>query len=96
MAINLQRFMSTMNQQPPARTSDFDVRINAPIGSLNDLTFRAESVALPGRSVATTDVMTVGPQRKMGYSAIYLETAINFILSERYNEKEYIRIWIYP
>ena len=94
MAINLQRFMSTMNQQPPAKTSNFEVRIFSKLGSVNDLTFRAESVALPGRSVATTDFFDVGPQRKMGYSAIYLETAINFILSERYNEKEYFDQWI--
>ena len=94
MAINLQRFMSTMNQQPPAKTSNFEVRIFSKLGSVNDLTFRAESVALPGRSVATTDFFDVGPQRKMGYSAIYLETAINFILSERYNEKEYFEQWV--
>ena len=95
MAINLQRFMSTMNARPPAMASDFQVKIFCPkIGSRDELTFRAENVSLPGRSVTTTDVMTVGPQRKMGYSAIYLETAINFILSERYNEKEYFDQWI--
>ena len=94
MAIDLQRFMSTMNQQPPARTSNFEVRITSKLGSVNDLTFRAESVALPGRSVSTTDFFDAGPTRKMGYSAIYLETAINFILSERYNEKEYFDQWI--
>jgi len=94
MAINLQRFMSTMNQQPPARTSNFEVRITSKIGSVNDLILRAESVALPGRSVSTTDYFDAGPTRKMGYSAIYLETAINFILSERYNEKEYFDQWI--
>jgi len=94
MAINLQRFMSTMNQQPPAKTSNFEVQIFSQLGSVNDLTFRAESVALPGRSVATTDFFDAGPLRKMGYSAIYLETAINFILSERYNEKEYFEQWV--
>ena len=94
MAINLKRFISTMNQQPPAKTSNFEVQIFSPLGSINDLSFRAESVALPGRSVATTDFFDVGPLRKMGYSAIYLETAINFILSERYNEKEYFDQWI--
>ena len=94
MAINLKRFLSTMNQQPPARTSNFDVQIFSPLGSVNDLTFRAESVALPGRTIATSDYMDVGPVTKVGYSAIYLETSINFILSERYNEKEYFDQWI--
>ena len=94
MTINLKRFMTTMNQQPPAKTSNFDVQIFSPIGSVNDLTFRAESVSLPGRSVATSDYMDVGPVTKVGYSAIYLETAIGFILSERYNEKEYFDQWI--
>jgi hypothetical protein len=94
MAINLQRFMSTMNQQPPAKTSNFDIQIFSPLGSVNDLSFRAESVALPGRSISTSDYMDVGPITKVGYSAIYLETSINFILSERYNEKEYFDQWV--
>jgi len=95
MAINLQRFMSTMNARPPAMASDFQVKIFCPkIGSRDELTFRAENVSLPGRSVTTTDVMTVGPQRKMGYSAIYPEVTIQFILDERYQQKEYFDRWI--
>ena len=94
MAINLQRFMSTMNQQPPAKISNFDVQIFSPLGSVNDLTFRAENVTLPGRSIMTSDYMDVGPLTKVGYGVNYLETSINFILSERYNEKEYFDQWI--
>lgn len=95
MAINLNRFISTMNQQPPARTSDFEVSVHCPgIGSIPELTFRADSVSLPGRSVSTTDYRDVGPQTKIGYNAIYMETSIGFILGERYNEKEYFDQWV--
>ena len=45
MAINLQRFMSTMNARPPAMASDFEVKIFCPaIGSVDELTFRAENM----------------------------------------------------
>lgn len=95
MAINLQRFMSTMNQQPPAKTSNFEVSVHCPgIGSIPELTFRADSATLPGRSVSTTDYRDVGPQTKIGYNAIYMESTIGFILSERYNEKEYFDQWV--
>ena len=88
MAINLQRFMSTMNARPPAMASDFEVKIFCPaIGSVDELTFRAENVSLPGRSVATADNLDVGPQRKIGYAAIYPEVSIQFILDERYQNK---------
>ena len=87
--------MSTMNAQPPARASDFEVRIFCPkIGSVDDLTFRAENISLPGRNVATADNIDVGPQRKIGYSVIYPETSISFVLDERFNQKEYFDRWI--
>ena len=94
MALNIQRFMSNLSQKPPARTSHFDVIITSKIGGKSDLTLRAENVSLPGRAVATTDFFDVGPTRKMGYSAVYLESAISFILSDDYNEKEYFDKWV--
>ena len=95
MAINLQRFISSMNAQPPARASDFEFRIFCPkIGSVDDLTFRAENISLPGRNVVTADNIDVGPQRKIGYSVIYPETSISFVLDERFNQKEYFDRWI--
>ena len=94
MALNIQRFMSNLSQKPPARTSHFDVIITSKIGGNSDLTLRAENVSLPGRAVATTDFFDVGPTRKMGYSAVYLESAISFILSDDYNEKEYFDKWV--
>jgi hypothetical protein len=93
MALNIQRFMSNMSQKPSARSSHFDVIITSKIGGKSDLTLRAENVSLPGRSVSTTDFFDVGPPRKMGYSAIYGESAISFILSDDYNEKEYFDKW---
>lgn len=93
MALNIQRFMSNMSQKPPAKSSHFDVIITAKIGGNSDLTLRAENVSLPGRAVSTTDFFDVGPTRKMGYSAVYLESAISFILSDDYNEKEYFDKW---
>jgi hypothetical protein len=93
MALNIQRFMSNMSQKPSARSSHFDVIITSKIGGNSDLTLRAENVSLPGRSVSTTDFFDVGPPRKMGYSAVYLESAISFILSDDYNEKEYFDKW---
>jgi len=95
MAIDLQRFMSTMNARPPAMASDFEVKIFCPkIGSSDELTFRAENVSVPGRSVATADNLDVGPQRKIGYAAIYPEVSIQFILDESYQQKEYFDRWV--
>ena len=95
MPISLNRFVSTMNARPPAKSSDFEVKIFCPfLGSSDELTFRAESVSLPGRNVATAEFMDVGPQRKIGYTALYPEVTISFILSERYDEKEYFEKWI--
>ena len=93
MALNIQRFMSNLSQNPPAKSSHFEVYITSKIGGKSDLTLRAENVSLPGRTVATTDFFDVGPTRKMGYSAVYLESAISFILSDDYNEKEYFDKW---
>jgi len=94
MALNIQRFMSNLSQNPPAKSSHFEVYITSKIGGKSDLTLRAENVSLPGRAVATTDFFDVGPTRKMGYSAVYLESAISFILSDDYNEKEYFDKWV--
>mgnify|MGYP003626496539 CR=1 FL=1 len=95
MAINLQRFMSTMNARPPAMASDFEVKIFCPaIGSVDELTFRAENISLPGRNVTTADNLDVGPQRKIGYAVIYPEVSIQFILDERYQQKEYFDRWV--
>ena len=94
MALNIQRFMSNMSQKPPAKTSHFDVIITSKIGGNSDLTLRAENVSLPGRAVSTTDFFDVGPTRQMGYSAVYLESSISFILSDSYDEKEYFDKWV--
>jgi hypothetical protein len=94
MSINLQRFVSSMNAHPPAYASDFEVRIFCNIGRSEDLTLRAENASLPGRSVATTESTFVGPMRKLGYTAMYSEVAITFILGESYIEKEFFDKWI--
>jgi hypothetical protein len=94
MSINLQRFVSSMNAHPPAYASDFEVRIHCNIGRSEDLTLRAENASLPGRSVATTESTFVGPMRKLGYTAMYSEVAITFILGESYIEKEFFDKWI--
>ena len=95
MPINLNRFVSTMNARPPAKSSDFEVRIFCPlIGSSEDLTFRAENINIPGRNIATTENLDVGPQRKIGYTVMYPEVTITFILSVRYYVKEYFDRWV--
>ena len=94
MSINIQSFVSSMNAHPPAMASDFEVRIFSKIGGSEKLTLRAENVSLPGRSIATTDSLHVGPMRKIGYTAMYAEIAITFILGESYIEKEFFDKWI--
>jgi len=95
MPIDLNRFTSIFNNVPPARESDYEIIISGPAGIGDpDLTYRADSVQLPGRSIATTEQVYIGPQRKVAYAALYLETSITFIESDDYRVKEYFDRWL--
>lgn len=95
MAFNINEFTASIGAKGVSKTSDFRVFITCPrLRGSEELTLRAESVQLPGRTVSTTEFIDVGPQRKIGYGAIYTDTTINFILNERYDEKRYFDQWI--
>ena len=95
MAFNINEFTASIGAKGISKTSDFKVFISCPrLKGSQELTLRAESIQLQGRTVSTTEFIDVGPQRKIGYGAIYTDTSINFILNERYDEKRYFDQWI--
>ena len=57
------------------------------------LTIRADSAELPGRSVQTLDNRYYGPVRKSGYQANYIDTTIGFLCSEDLREKLFFERW---
>lgn len=60
---------------------------------VKNMNSRVEMAELPGRSIATTEAKTVGPSRKMPYTALYNEVPMTFQLSEDMYEKKLFEAW---
>ena len=96
---NVKNLVGSLSNSGVAKTSDFQVLISPPPG-LNqsyprELMYRAETVELPGRTIATIEhrFTNYGPLNKVAYGAMYQDVSISFILSEDMREKVYFEQW---
>jgi len=100
MAGSINQFKSSFTTDL-ARPSKFDVSIPIPLAlasyitTARSLSFRCESVDMPGRTFATADrKMGSAPVEKMPYQTTYGESTFTFIVSDNMNEKIFFDAWM--
>ena len=95
MPFNVQNFTASLSKTGVAHASHFEVQVTGPpsSGIEENMMFRARTVDIPGRGIATTEYRIYGPLRKVPYGAIYTDVACQFLLSEDLQEKSYFEQW---
>ena len=97
MAFNVNDMVSSINKSGVAKLSHYEVICHG-FGDFIDereLMYRAESVDIPGRSIASVEhkFQNYGPVNKIAYGQTYGDVTVQFLLSEDMREKEYFEIW---
>lgn len=96
---NAQNIITSLNKTGVAKSSHFEVqfirRKNGNSIAERDMIYRAESVELPGRSLATVDHRfdNYSPISRVVTGQTYTDVAVTFLLSEDLREKEYFERW---
>lgn len=104
-----QNIVSSLSKSGVAHSGHFEVQLVGPKGNINsndatttlsadserEMMYRAESVELPGRSLATLDHRfdNYSPITRVVTGQTYVDVAITFLLSEDLREKEYFEKW---
>lgn len=93
---SIEDFANYFKTNPIQRTNRFSVGIQKNSGDNSGLTeFFAESVTLPGRSVATLERRTFGPQRDLPYEHLYSgDIELNVVMTESGGERAYFEEWM--
>ena len=91
MPFNVQNFTASLSKTGVAHASHFEVQVTGPpsSGIEENMMFRARTVDIPGRGIATTEYRIYGPLRKIPYGAVYTDVGVTFLLSEDLQEKKY-------
>jgi len=97
MGFNINTMVAGMNKSGVAKSSHFEVFIQGggDLDSERQLSYRAESADIPGRSLSTIEhkFQNYGPINKVAYGQIYGDVTVQFLMSEDMREKEYFEIW---
>ena len=62
--------------------------------SIQDLEFRCERAELPGKTIATTDEVSVGPTLKLPYETTFSDIQLTFICAEDMHERRFFESWM--
>ena len=103
--MNIKEFNQQMKQGDYARSNMYSVQISKPIGlefyhgtekhiTTKDLSYRAKSVSLPGKSVGTIEARRFGPVFKVANDLIVDTVAMSFICSPSHLEHRFFEGWI--
>lgn len=105
MTFNVNDFSANMNKNGFGRSAHYQVRcyppgydsgagtaINMPEVQA-ELSFRTDSVTLPGRGALTTEMHTYGPPQSMAYESQYPPVEMTVMLSPDNKEREYFQRW---
>ncbi len=101
MAFNVNDFKGSLSTGV-AKTSHFEVSFTPPSGIGIDfdisrqLTYRADSVEIPGRTALTIEHRFAenGPLSKIPYTQVFGDVTITFILSDGLGEKLFFESWM--
>lgn len=97
MGFNVNTMVSSLNKSGLAKSSHFEVFIQGggDIESERQLSYRAETVDIPGRSITSVEhkFQNYGPINKVAYGQVYGDITVQFLLSQDMREKEYFEIW---
>ena len=100
MPFNVKEMLGSISRQGVSRASDYRVNIQFPgeaartFGSgISDLSFRAESLELPGRSIQAVTYRDYGAPREIGYSTAYQPISITFLCSRDLRERALFTNW---
>lgn len=93
---NVQNLISSIDASGIARTSHFEVFVFGNDGNTErDMSFRIESIDLPGRNFILTDhkFTNIGPFNRMPTGQTYSDVTATILLSEDMREKAYFEKW---
>lgn len=101
MAFNVNDFKGSLSTGV-AKTSHFEVSFTPPVGIGIDfdisrqLTYRADSIEIPGRTALTIEHRFAenGPLNKIPYTQVFGDVTITFILSDNLGEKLFFESWM--
>lgn len=81
---------------PPSFGNGTASRIQFPedMRRINDLTFQCETAELPGRTIATSDILIAGPSIKLPYTNVYNDITLTFICTNDMYEKRIFDDWL--
>jgi len=98
--MNISQFKASLDRRGMLHNTDFEIRITPPPGiinagiSLQELSLRATSADMPGRSIQTVPSRNaIGPERQLGYNSSYIPITINFIAESRHFIKRFLESW---
>lgn len=97
---NPDSFTSSIQKGGLSRGNRYKLSISLPIdfasatGIVRDITFRINSVDLPGKQIATNEVKIQGPVRKMPYATIFEDLNFSVMLSENLVERKLFSTWM--
>lgn len=102
MAFNIRKMISEGLKDGVAKTSHFEVLITPPSAfnldpeEVRKLTYRADSVEIPGRTAMTIDqrFSNNGPINKVPYAPLHSDVTITFLLSANMSEKIFFENWM--
>ena len=100
MAFSVTDLTGTLSRSGVAKASHYSVRISLPAEAaarsndgVEDLTIRAESVSIPGRTIQAITYRDYGAPREIGYAPLYQPVNVTFILSEDLRERAIFTNW---
>ena len=96
MGFKVNNLAGSLSKSGVAQASHFEVYIfGSKAGGGRDLALRADSVNIPGRTIATTEhrFINYGPLSKVPYSQVYGDLNVSFIMSEDMREKSFFEEW---
>lgn len=101
MTFNIREFIGNVNKYGALPTNRYEVVIAPPNlllgeGVASRLQYRAESCAIPGVTLDTTDVRRwgIGPREKFGTNVSFSDVSITFIEEDGNNIHKYLYNWM--
>jgi hypothetical protein len=101
MAFNIQNFIGNINRYGTLQTNRYEITLLPPqvlgtVATSQRLTYRAESVSIPGVVIDSTDVRRygIGPREKYGTNVSFSDVGISFIEEDGNNIHKYMYRWM--
>lgn len=95
VSMSIQDFVSNVAQAGLARVPLFQVIVTGPaaLGMRRDLMYKVHHVNIPGKTLATGELMTYGPTRQVAVGSSFGTLDLSVFVSHDFNEKLFFQRW---